>query len=53
VIAEQGEPVAERMPAATITENTAHADDHRSDQDDEPKNHNHAALRTFTLWIDT
>jgi hypothetical protein len=41
------------MPAATITENTAHTDDHRSDQDDEPKNNDHAALRTFTLWIDT
>src|SRR5450759_1298261 len=45
VVAEHREPVGERMRAATVAENTGHADDHRGDQDDEPKNDDHDALR--------
>src|SRR5665811_2375420 len=44
-VAEHREAVGERMRAATVTENTGHADDHRGDQDDEPKNDDHDALR--------
>src|SRR5664280_2484919 len=36
-VAEHREAVGERMRAATVAENTGHADDHRGDQDDEPK----------------
>src|SRR5664279_68347 len=45
VVAEHREPVGERMRAATVTENAGHADDHRGDQDDEPKDDDHDALR--------
>src|SRR5664280_2005773 len=45
VVAEHREAVGERMRAATVAENTGHADDHRGDQDDEPKNDDHDALR--------
>src|SRR5664280_522634 len=44
-VAEHREAVGERMRAATVAENTGHADDHGGDQDDEPKNDDHDALR--------
>src|SRR5579859_7504614 len=48
VVAEHREPVREPVRAA-VTENPGHADDDRGDQDDEPKNNDHGALRGFTL----
>jgi hypothetical protein len=37
------------MRAATVAENTGHADDHRGEQDDEPKDDDHDELQTSTL----
>jgi hypothetical protein len=34
---------------AAVAKNPGHADDDRGDQDDEPKNNDHGALRGFTL----
>jgi hypothetical protein len=47
VISEQGESVAQRVRMAGITENAAHTDNHRSDQDDEPNDYDHDVLRTL------
>src|SRR5674476_723545 len=48
VVAEDREPVSERVPAATVAQNTGHTDDYRRDQDDEPDDDDHDALLRIT-----
>jgi hypothetical protein len=36
--------VGQRVPAANVVEQARHADDHRSDQDDETENDKHQTL---------
>jgi len=45
VVAEHSEWMGQGMAAATVGENADHAGDQRCDQDDEPEDYDHDALR--------